>query len=221
MTRSIQATSRLATVGAAATLVYPALVVALQLVQRGHYDPMSQAISELALGPHGWLMTVAFCSLAVGTFILAALMRAVTRTRIAPTLLGVSGVLTVVSAFVHTDGSNGTSLHGQIHIAAGILTFVVIIVAMFLLVPRLRALPAWRRLGTVTLALAILGVVAFFLVPVLGDDYMGLAQRSLIGVLIGWNAIAQLYARRVFTTQVESSRSVQAHRQPHEAHPAT
>ncbi len=220
MSRSTRSSIRLVTGGATATLAYPALVVLLQLIQHGHYHPMSQAISELALGRQGWLMMVAFCLLAAGTFIVTALTREVTQARVAPGLLGVSGLLTVVSAFVHTDGSNRSSLHGQIHVAAGIVTFVVIIAAMFLLAGPLRAMPVWRRLGTATRALAILGVLAFFFVPVFGDKYMGLAQRCLIGLLVGWLAFTQLYARRVFTTRMQSSQSVQPHPQPRQTHPS-
>src|SRR6478672_6519117 len=129
-------TARLAIVGAATTLVFPLLVVTLQWIQRGDYHPMRQAMSELALGRDGWLMAVAFCSLAVGSAVLARLMHDLTGARAATILLGASAVLTALSAFVHADGETArTTLHGQIHQGAGILTFVVILVAMFMLAP--------------------------------------------------------------------------------------
>lgn len=193
-------TARLAIIGAATTLVFPLLVVTLQVIQRGEYHPMRQAMSELALGRDGWLMAVAFCSLAIGWALLARLIHQLTGARAATILLGASAVLTAVSAFVHADGDTAkTTLHGQIHQGAGILTFVSIIVAMFMLAPRLREQPNCRRLGTVTRVTAIAGIPAFFLVPVLGLAHLGLAQRVLVGLLIAWNVFTQAYAHHALT----------------------
>ncbi len=41
--------------------VFPLIVTVLHLVQAGGYHPLSQAVSELALGRAGWLMAIAFC----------------------------------------------------------------------------------------------------------------------------------------------------------------
>ena len=46
---------------------FPLLVLVLHGVQAGRYHPLSQAVSELALGRDGWLMAIAFCSLGTGT----------------------------------------------------------------------------------------------------------------------------------------------------------
>jgi hypothetical protein len=191
-------TPRAMVLGALASLLYPVVVVVLQAVQSPQYHPGSQAISELALGRAGWLMAVAFCSLAVGTAALTRLVWSLTRSRVAAWLLAISAALTALSAFVHADGEHvhGTTLHGAIHQIAGVLTFAGTLVAMFLVARRLRRDPAWRTLGHVTLAMAVAGVAAFFLVPVLGNAHFGVAQRLLVGVLIAWNAGSQLYAAR-------------------------
>ena len=201
-------TARLALIGAGSTLAFPLLVVTLQVIQRRDYSPMRQAMSELALGRDGWLMTVAFVALAVGSALLARLMHELTGSRVATILLGVSAVLTAVSAFVHADGDTAkTTVHGQIHQGAGILTFIVILGAMFLVAPRLRAQPQWRRLGTITRVAAIAGVPAFFLVPILGQANMGLAQRVLVGLLIGWNVLAQTYVHHALTSSARGDAS--------------
>ena len=54
---------------------FPLIVIVLHLVQAPDYHPLSQAVSELALGRGGWLMTVAFCSLGTGTLLLATILR--------------------------------------------------------------------------------------------------------------------------------------------------
>jgi hypothetical membrane protein len=194
--------ARIAAAGTAATLVYPVLVIVLQYVQRQQYHPAREAISVLALGRDGWLMTVAFCSLALGSGVLAWLMHRITQSRIGAALLGISALLTALSAFVHADPESAktTSLHGTVHQFAGILTFLVIIVAMFVLAPKMRAQSEWRRLGTVTRVFAAAGIPAFLLVPVLGNEHMGVAQRVLIGLLLAWNAATQLYVSRRLST---------------------
>src|SRR6476469_7238183 len=106
-------TARLALIGAATTLAFPLLVVTLQVIQRAEYHPMREAMSELALGRDGWLMAVAFCSLAVGSALLTLVMHELTGARVATVLLGASAVLTTISAFVHADGETAkTTLHG-------------------------------------------------------------------------------------------------------------
>ena len=85
-------------------------------------------MSELALGRAGSLMAIAFCAMAVGTLALAAVLRETTDARVAPVLLTVAGLLTLVSAFVHADGPNAsTTTHGIIHQASGVLTFLLLV----------------------------------------------------------------------------------------------
>ena len=43
---------------------------------------------------------------------------------------------------------------------------------------------------------AIAGIPAFRLVPMLGNEHMGVAQRVLIGLLLAWNVATQLYVSR-------------------------
>jgi hypothetical protein len=174
---------------AAATLisVFPLIVVALHGVQAGRYHPLSQAVSELALGRDGWLMAIAFCSLGTGTLFLAAMLRRLdVPPRVAPWLIGVSGLLSYVSAFVHADGPHGTTTHGQIHQVVGIVTFVLMISGMFALVHPLRRDRRFRDLGTPTLAWAIAAVGGFFLIPLSGAAYFGVAQRIFLAIIISW-----------------------------------
>ena len=53
----------------ATTAVFPFLVVVLHFVQLGHYHPLRQAVSELALGRAGWLMAIAFCAIGIGSLL--------------------------------------------------------------------------------------------------------------------------------------------------------
>jgi Protein of unknown function (DUF998) len=193
----IRPTRRVLTAALAAVLLFPLLVIVEQAIQHG-YSPARQAISELALGKEGWLQAVAFCSLAFGTYVLAVLIREVTHARAATALLTVAATFTLLSAFIRADPSSAkdTSVHGAVHQAMGILTFVCIVAAMFLLTRPLRADPQWKTFGLGTLVWASICVPIFFLPPVLGDGRFGIAQRVLVGMLISWIAATLLFARQ-------------------------
>lgn len=170
-----------------AVAVFPATVVALNVVQLGDgYDAGRQAISELALGRAGSMMTLAFCALAAGTFLLALVLRR-TGGMVPAALLACAAPLSLVSAVFRTDPSGALpTAHGRVHDAAGITTFVLMLAAMAFCSVRFSRDRRWRRLAVPTCVLAVTGLVGFFLVPVLGDRHFGLAQRVLIGSFITW-----------------------------------
>jgi hypothetical protein len=182
----------------ATTAVFPLVVVVLQIVQAGHYHPLRQAVSELALGRAGWLMAIAFCSIGTGSLLAALVLRQIAmHPRVGPALVAVAGLLSFVSAFVHADGSGPTTTHGRIHQFVGIATFILILAAMFSLVRALRSTPAWRRLATPTLAWAFAAVTCFFLVPISGTAYFGVTQRLMLATFISWQLTVCIHAHRV------------------------
>lgn len=183
----------------AGTVVFPIIVIFLSLVQRGHYSPVRQAISELALGRAGSLMVVAFCSLGTGIFLLGRLIRwNVARARVVPVLLSVAAVFAgPMSAAFHTDRTGATATwHGNIHNLAGISAFVLVLISMGVCSYRFRKDPIWRRFATATTAWTSLGVVTFVLIPLLGDPHFGLAQRLFVGTFVAWIIHAGLFALR-------------------------
>jgi hypothetical protein len=199
MNPEVRSNARLADAAVVCVAVFPLIHVALHLIQQDHNHPQSEAISELALGQAGWLMTIAFCSLATGTLLLAVVLgREYGHPRVAPVLLGVTGLLSLVSAFVHADPSSGASTtHGQIHQLTGITTFILIIVSMFLLARGFRRDPQWSPLATPTRICALLAIASLVATGAGGEAYFGLGQRCLIGVSLAWMLTASLYAYRL------------------------
>ena len=184
--------------------LFPLIVAVLHIIQAGHDHPLSDAVSVLALGRAGWLMAIAFCSLGSGALLLTVILRRIaTRPRVAPALLAISGLLSFVSAFVHADGSGPTTTHGRIHQFVGIATFILMIAGMFSLVRPLRRDPAWRSAAMPTLAWALAAVAGFFLIPISGNAYFGIAQRIFLAVLLSWALTISLRASRLPATQAE------------------
>jgi small-conductance mechanosensitive channel len=198
MSHTFRARGSLPFAAFACIAVFPLVVAVLHLVQAGRYHPLSEAVSELALGRAGWLMAIAFCSLGTGTLLLASTLRRVaTHPRVAPMLIAISGLLSFVSAFVHADGPNAaTTTHGQIHQFVGVATFVLMIAGMFALVRSLRRDPAWRAIATPTLGWAVAAVAGFLLIPLSGSTYFGLAQRIFLAIILSWALTISLYAHR-------------------------
>jgi small-conductance mechanosensitive channel len=189
------------------------IVFVLHIVQAGDYHPLSQAVSELALGRGGWLMAVAFCSLGTGTLLLAlALRHLVPAARIAPWLIGISGFLSYGSAFVHADGTGPSTTHGQIHQGLGIATFILMISGMFSLVRAFRRDPDWRPLATPTLVWAVAAVATFFLIPLSGSNYFGLAQRIFLSVILSWAVTIAFRASRLSRGEIDQTGAVDNYR---------
>lgn len=185
------------------TALFPAIVIVLNLVQRDSYSPVRQAISELALGSGGALMVLAFCSLGAGILTVAVVIhRTAGRGRVVPVILGIAAVLAgPASAGFHTDLTGApTTLHGTIHNAAGLSAFLLLLTAMVVSSLRFRRDAFWRGHATATAVLAVIGLITFCLIPVLGDDRFGLAQRLFVGTFLTWLITTAAYARQRHAT---------------------
>jgi hypothetical protein len=189
-------TRALATAAITGVLVFVGVVFSLHFVQAGSYHPLSEAVSELALGRGGWLMFVAFSALATGTLCAAAMLRRMTPSKVVPILLAVAGGLSYVSAVFHADGEHaGTTLHGQIHQTAGIVTFILIVLAMLAGARAFHRNERWRSLTKATLACATVAIVAFFLTPAVGGAYFGVVQRVFLADALGWLLLVAIHGR--------------------------
>jgi len=189
-----------ATAALASAALFPLVVVALNLIQRRDYSPTRQAISELALGSGGNLMTLAFCGLGIGIFLLAlSIFRTSGKAGATALLLAVASVPAgPISAAFHTDRTGAkTTMHGSIHNGAGLAAFLLILVAMITAAYQFRHEPKWRSHARTTTALAALGIVTFFLIPVLGNSHFGLAQRLFVGTFVAWILTTAAHARNV------------------------
>ena len=214
MTSPALSNRSVATAALAGLATFPAIVVALHVVQRGEYHPLSEAVSQLALGRAGWLMWIAFCAAGTGLICLGILhRRLVERSRTAPGLLVTAGLLAYVSAVFHADPENATttSLHDEIHQTASLIAFICVIAAMFVSSRRFTQDPRWRHFARPTLVWAIASVATLVLIPVVGDGLFGLAQRIFIATWLSWAIAASARARVLATAQEAPSPHAEAH----------
>jgi hypothetical protein len=203
MNQSTPSARSLAAISAATTALFPATVITLNVVQRRSYSPVSQAISELALGAGGVLMVLAFCSLGAGILTLASTIhRTGAKRRAVPAILAVAAVLAgPASAAFHTDLTGApTTLHGTIHNTAGLAAFLLLLVAMVVASFTFRRDAFWRGHAVTTAGFAVTGIVTFLLIPLLGDDRFGLAQRLFVGTFVAWLITSAAYAHRRLTS---------------------
>jgi MFS family permease len=158
------------------------------VVQLGHYDAASEAMSNLALGRDGWLMTLAFISLGVGSLLMAALVRRlVPRAIVGPALLAASACTTLLSAVFQTDADGASStLHGTIHIALGIGSFVLVVASMIACSVAYLRFSSHRGLGVASAIWAVIQVGAIVLTFVLPSALFGVGQRAILAVAISW-----------------------------------
>ena len=154
-------------------------VVTLHFVQ-SDYDPLHQLMSELALGPFGWAMVIAFAGLALavlGVHVAIAVFDASPLLRV----VLIAAALSFLAAGIFPLGATS-----EIHIAAIATAFVLSVLAMYLFPSNAgRAAVAAPRLLSWTLAV---GVAASVL---LGHSAlpMGVGQRLAALCLIGWLVI--------------------------------
>lgn len=158
------------------------------------YDLMSDNISELVLGRAGWIQSMAFVLGGLGTIALAYAVRQLARgtwgSRVGALLVGVYGVGAILVAAFPTDRIDGPedvwsqSTTGMIHITVSVISFVAMIVAMFILFRTFLLDSRWRPL---TPGIVLLPCASFSLMLGQGEGpHGGLLQRLLVSMIAAW-----------------------------------
>ena len=172
----------LALAGVAAFLV---VIIPLHFVQSG-YDPRHQLMSELALGPHGSWMLLAFLCLAASQ-VAVAMMARQAGAALALQLVFLAAAAAFVASGAYPLGP-GTS---DVHIGAIALAFVLAVLGMYLapsgpfaaLAPRV---VSWALAAGVAIAV----VLGHSVLP------MGIGQRLAAAFLLAWIAGVSVRALR-------------------------
>jgi hypothetical membrane protein len=196
---------RLATAAMAGVLLYVLVDVVLQFLPP-HYSPISDAESNLAVGPFGWIMNLNFlaraalCGCAIGALVLCGSAGRLRTVGLA--LLGLAGTLSGLLAFfptdvVHHEASGDqvdvalattalatTTVTGQIHLALATSGFLLALAAF-------AVLTVWMRRnrrnqgdpGNPVLGRAYPWALGFLLLALGGIVFLGVAIAAAPHVL--------------------------------------
>ncbi len=182
----------LAVAGMVAPIMFWSVFTIAGLLRPG-YDPLRQYVSELALGPGGWLQTANFLLMGLLLIAFAAGLHngIPDGPRACPALLVVAGVGFLLSGVFARDlpGSEPT-LPGEVHKYASYI-LLALPLASLSIAPHLKQDPRWRALAPYSVAAGLLtllllpgyfwGIQAASLQP-----WMGLYQRVLIAIPMSW-----------------------------------
>src|SRR6201996_641780 len=148
-------------------LLYPVAAITLHLLPTG-FNPVTHELSDYANGPYGWLMTVGFLGLGLGSLLLVWIVaRGHDAGLLSPAtllLLGVWGAARFLAAFFHDDLPAAVpTVHGRIHNVLGALAFFSVSIAMILASRSFRREPHWSSLSRLSLVLGVLALIATLL----------------------------------------------------------
>jgi len=187
-------------------MIGSALFVAVFTIEgylRPGYNWLSTFISELSIGPRGWIQILNFIIL--GTLFLvftrgvAAEFREGKASKWGPILLAIIGFSFLVSGPLVTDVASTLrdqmSLHGVFHGIFGTLVFSLSPVSVFVFWRRFREDPKWKHLQAWTLTAGIITTVALVVFtasakqpiqPNVFTPWNGLIQRMVIVPYLIW-----------------------------------
>jgi hypothetical membrane protein len=191
--------------------LYVILDVVAQLLPP-HYSAITQAESDLAVGPYGWVMTLNFVNRGVLSLVfLYAMVRWVQREghgwtsiRSGVAFLSIWAVGALLLAAFPTDvPSIPISWHGAIHLVVALLAFFGGAVGVFALADHfgdsegLRDAKTWAfPLSFIVVILFVVELAGGFLLPRVAAHYGGLIERLFLGSILGWMLAVSVYLAR-------------------------
>ncbi|MGO8949703.1 MAG: DUF998 domain-containing protein [Ktedonobacterales bacterium] len=187
-----QTTALLARLAIGGIFLYVVLDIIAQLLPP-HYSPISQAESDLAVGPYGYVMTINFVLRGlVSLALLLGIMRVMPRSLPALAgyiLFGVWAVAALLLALFPTDlAGTPPTAHGVIHLLLALIAFICASIGELLIGSRLARDERWRSLNPVTqgVAVAALVVLLVMLARIGALHYGGLIERIFLGLILLW-----------------------------------
>lgn len=184
----------------AATIAGIALYVVLDAIAQSlppHYSPISQAESDLAVGPYGYVMAVNFVDRGAFSLLflygLAKSLPSRKELRTGLSLFGVWAVGALILAVSPTDVSGPATVHGVVHLAVATLAFLGAAIGTLSLSRAFDRDAALKGVGRYARPVAILAVVFFFVLyggpavfPHAAAKVGGLVERIFIGLVLAW-----------------------------------
>lgn len=208
LTKPIATTGALFATGAIICTAYQALALILLHVLRADLAPVSNFISNYAVGPFGWVMTTWFvagaCNIVLLSMGLASSGLKSVTARIAMFLMVVEALGLLVSAAFPVDPPGAPSTRtGDIHDYSFLVNVINFVLIPVLLPFSFGSHPGWRTFRPTAWALAGLIAIAFaiqFATLHKGMPY-GIANRFFVAVIFAWNLATAVRLRTVLLSR--------------------
>lgn len=157
---------------------------------RNNYDSFEMYISELSLGPRGWIQIANFIIfgilLLVFTIGIIDEFKGIRGSKLGPIIIAVIGISFIVAGIFIIDVSGEGSLSGLIHNISASLIFLLASVSCFVFFHLFQEKERWRKLSWWTLTVGVAIIILVVLMEVDGTflaSWPGLTQRmaAIIG----------------------------------------
>ena len=200
--------SVLASTAMALVIAYIVIDVALQAASP-HYSPVSDAESNLAVGPFGWVMQANFASRAVMSGCLVGAIwltgSSSSRKSIGLALVALAGICSLALVFAAADinrpgefGMTPRTLVGAVHVVFASAGFIGILIGMLLLLPWVSQ-TLRGPIPAIFLAVAVAGLLSLGASLAFYPQVAGLAERLCLLGILGWVFFVSLGVRRQLT----------------------
>jgi len=160
------------------------------------YNSVKQSISDLAIGPYGWMQTINFCLLALAAASIGCgLYFGMQNMRFRKTMLIFFLALSlgeIISAVFQVDlDKTHMTVSAFIHQAGAMITAVAVPLAALFLLPGLKANPRWKGLVNFTLAVAVSMLALDIAREALlftdwMDSWFGVFEKTLLAIATVW-----------------------------------
>jgi hypothetical membrane protein len=178
------------------------------------YNPISQSLSDLALGPYGWLQTIAFFLLA---FVAISLgfgfyygMHKKRSLRTIAVLFGAMAFGEIITGIFRVDWvKTPLSTHALIHQIGASITAIAFPVAALILLPSLRSDPQWKGLVNYTFVVAVSMLTLeiareVLLLTTWLNPWFGLYEKGLLVNSLVWIEVMAVHLLRATNTRKQN-----------------
>ncbi len=202
-TQGRQQGARLALVTIIGIVLYVIIDAIAQLLPP-HYNAITQAESDLAIGPYGFLMTINFVIRGLLSLaLLIGLTRAISkegRSQVGLALLGIWAVGAFLLALFPTAlAGQKPTLHGLIHLLVAFIAFVCVAIGELLPSLRFAADKRWQAVRNPTVTIAFVALIALFLLFLSMfaglNGIGGLLERLFLGLALIWILVVAVRLR--------------------------
>ena len=178
------------------------------------YNPISQSLSDLALGPYGWLQTIAFFLLALVAISLGLGfyygMHKKRGSRAVTVLFGAMAFGEIISGIFKVDWvKTPLTIHALVHQVGASITAIAFPVAALVLLPNLRSEPRWKGLAIYTFVVAVSMLILeitreVLLLTTWLNPWFGLYEKALLVNSLVWIEVMAIHLLRVTNTRKQN-----------------